>query len=65
MSTDVVLGHTRDGEQVCIRVMDSLFENTVYTVIEIGHETYRLDHLDPELPSALQRSLRPLPKAVA
>lgn len=65
MSRDEILGHTRDGEQVCIRVMDSLFDDTIYTVLEIGRHTFQLDHSDPELIPALRRSLHPLPRAVA
>lgn len=63
MTSDEILGHTPDGEPVCVRQADSLFEETVYTTIEIGHRIFRLDHLDEELIPALRRSLQRPPRA--
>lgn len=65
--SDQVVGHTRNGEQVCIRQAPAYYLDvpTIDTIIEIGRKTYLLDHLDPELIPALTRSLQRPPQAAA
>lgn len=58
MTIDEPIGRTPDDEPVYVRQADSLFEDAVYTTVEIGRNVFRLDHLDPELIPALKRSLR-------
>lgn len=63
--TDETIGHTPDGEPVCVRQMVSLFEDVTYVTIEVGRFVFRLDHSDPELIPALTRSLQRPPQAAA
>jgi len=57
----VVAGHTPQGEQVAVNTFQCYEPFRFVVQLEIGRQSFELDHLDPELIPALARSLRPLP----
>jgi hypothetical protein len=55
LRVEASLGYTRSGEPV--RIWSSSGRLRVF--LEIGHQHYELDHVDPNLAEALRASLAP------
>lgn len=60
LHVDANVGHTRSGQPVRIWSRRGYFSERVEVFLEIGHQHYALDHVDPNLIEALRASLTPV-----
>ena len=59
LPADAFLGHTVAGEPVRLWTRRAYSSERIEVFLEIGHQHYQLDHIDPHLAQALRASLTP------
>lgn len=60
LHVDAYVGHTRCGQAVRIWSRRGYSSGRIEVFLEIGHQHYALDHVDPNLIEALRASLTPV-----